>query len=216
MPEVDGLGRSPRARWAIALLAAALAALWLLMMLGGTGPLDRRLYEALYVGGHPALIVFAKFLSLFGDPTVLIPATLLIAGALWWRNHRHTAFTMLLVPLVGRGLNSLVKLDVHRVRPTLEPHLVVENTNSFPSGHSAGSMIFFLTLALLLAHRGRWRHWAAAAAVLASLLVGASRVMLGVHWPSDVIGGWAFGALWTILSLRMAEDLIERPRSLRR
>jgi len=89
---------------------------------------------------------------------------------------------------------------------------VVEKTNSFPSGHSAGSMIFFLTLALLLFHRGRWRHLAVAAAVAASLLVGISRVMLGVHWPSDVVGGWAFGALWVLFSLRMAEDLIERRR----
>jgi undecaprenyl-diphosphatase len=122
---------------------------------------------------------------------------------------------MLVIPMLGRGINSLVKLDVHRLRPTLEPHLVVEKTNSFPSGHSAGSMIFFLTLALLLTHRGRWRHVAAVSAVAVSFLVGVSRVMLGVHWPSDVVGGWAFGAMWVLFSLRMAEDLVER-RALRR
>ncbi len=215
MLAVNGSGRSPRARWAIALLAAALAGLWLLMMLGGTGPLDGLIYESLYAGGHPALIELAKAGSLLGDPWFLVPATLIIALWLWWRGHPHTALTMVVVPLLGRGVNSLAKLDVHRLRPDLEPHLIVERTNSFPSGHAAGSMIFFLTLALLLTHRGPWRRWAAAAAILASLLVGVTRVMLGVHWPSDVVGGWAFGILWVIVSLRMAEDLIER-RSVRR
>ncbi|MEO7654469.1 MAG: phosphatase PAP2 family protein [Sphingomicrobium sp.] len=215
MHRVNGSGRSPRARWAIALLAAALAAILLAMLIGGAGPLDRRLYEALYAGGHPGLVAVATALSLFGDPKVLVPATLIAAAWLWWHNHRHTAGTLLAVTLIGRGVNSLIKLDVHRVRPDLEPHLVVETTNSFPSGHAAGSMILFLTLALLLAHRGPWRRWAVAAAVAISIAVGMTRVMLGVHWPSDVVGGWAFGMLWVIVSLRMAEDLIER-RSVRR
>lgn len=185
------------------------------MMFGGTGPLDRSLFETLYVGGQPRLIKLAKGLSLFGDPWVLIPATLAVAAWLAWRGHRHTALTMLAVPLIGRGVNSLVKLDVGRLRPTLEPHLVIETTNSFPSGHAVGSMIFFLTLALLLTHRGPWRRRWAAGAVLVSLMVGISRVMLGVHWPSDVVGGWAFGAVWVLLTLRMAEDLARR-RSSRR
>lgn len=202
--------RSPAARWAVALTAAALAAIWLMMMLGGTGPLDQSLYETLYAGGQPALVTLAKGLSLLGDPKVLVPATLVIAAWLWWRSHPHTALTLLVVALGGRALNSLLKLDVHRARPDLEPHLMVEHSNSFPSGHAAGSMIFFLTLALLLAHRGQSRRWMAAAAIGLSILVGTSRVMLGVHWPSDVIGGWAFGALWVLFSLRLAEDLVRR------
>lgn len=210
MHPVNGPGRSPPARWTIALVAAALAGIWLLTMLGGTGPLDAKIYETLYVGGHPALIELAKAGSLFGDPWFLIPATLGVALWLLWRGHPHTALTMVIVSLLGRGINSVVKLDVHRLRPTLEPHLVVEKTNSFPSGHSAASMIFFLTLALLLTHSGPWRRLAAAGAVIASLVVGTTRVMLGVHWPSDVIGGWAFGIVWVIVSLRMAEDVVER------
>jgi len=81
----DVPARSPHARWVVIGLATALAAIWLAMMFGGTGPLDQRVYEALYVGGHPALIAIGKALSLFGDPWVLVPATLATALLLWWR-----------------------------------------------------------------------------------------------------------------------------------
>ena len=70
-------------------------------------------------------------------------------------------------------------------------------------------MIFFLTLALVLSESTRWRGAAVSAALLLSFLIGTSRVMLGVHWPSDVIGGWAFGLLWVMLTLRLAHRLIE-------
>jgi undecaprenyl-diphosphatase len=56
-----------------------------------------------------------------------------------------------------------------------------------------------------LTRNTRWHRAAAAGAILLSLLVGLSRVMLGVHWPSDVVGGWAFGLLWVLLTLRLAE-----------
>ena len=69
-------------------------------------------------------------------------------------------------------------------------------------------MIVYLAMALALTAGTRWHRAAAAGAVLLSLLVGVSRVMLGVHWPSDVIGGWAFGMLWVLLTLRLAGRLI--------
>ena len=68
-------------------------------------------------------------------------------------------------------------------------------------------MIFYLTLALALTGHTRWRRIAAAGAILLSLLIGTSRVMLGVHWPSDVVGGWSFGMLWVLLTLRRTERL---------
>ena len=85
---------------------------------------------------------------------------------------------------------------------------MVVKTSSFPSGHAASSMIFYLSLALVLSAHSPRRFAVAAAAIVLSLLVGASRVMLGVHWPSDVIGGWAFGLLWVLLTLRPAERLL--------
>ena len=70
-------------------------------------------------------------------------------------------------------------------------------------------MIFYLALALALTAPSRQRFAAASGAIMLSLLIGTSRVMLGVHWPSDVIGGWAFGILWVLLTLRPAERLLQ-------
>ncbi|HEY8434743.1 MAG TPA: phosphatase PAP2 family protein [Sphingomicrobium sp.] len=186
-----------------------LACIWLAMLLLGRGPLDRRLEVALYAAGHPTLVLLARIFTFLGEPTVLIGAG--FAVALWlWREHRgRFALALLLVVLLGRGLSEVQKLWIARARPTLEPHLVVVKTSSFPSGHATSSMIFYLTLALALAPPG-WRRAAAAGAILLSLLVGLSRVMLGVHWPSDVVGGWSFGLLWVLITLRRAERLFER------
>jgi undecaprenyl-diphosphatase len=70
-------------------------------------------------------------------------------------------------------------------------------------------MIFFLALALVLTSGTRWRYVSVAGAILLSLLIGISRVMLGVHWPSDVVGGWAFGMMWVLLTLRLAERFVK-------
>jgi membrane-associated phospholipid phosphatase len=185
----------------------ALAAIWLAMLLLGRGALDRGIYEALYAGRDPSLVVVARIFTALGEPTVLIGAGFVVTGWLWWTGRMRMAAALLLVVLVGRGLAEVQKYSIARARPMLEPHLVVVKTWSFPSGHAASSMIFYLTLALALAAPTRRRRIAAAAAVLLSLLIGVSRVMLGVHWPSDVVGGWAFGMLWVLLTLRRSERL---------
>jgi undecaprenyl-diphosphatase len=195
------------ARLRLQLTAAALAAIWLAMLTLGRGPVDRGLYEVLYAGGHPALVLIARIFTALGEPTVLIGAGIIVAALLWHRARGRLALGLLLVILLGRGLSEVQKYWIARARPDFEQHLVVVKTSSFPSGHATSSMIFYLTLALALAPRGRTRRLAAAAAVLLSLLIGTSRVMLGVHWPSDVIGGWSFGMLWVLLTLRRAERL---------
>src|SRR3954452_17127463 len=182
-------------------------------MLGfGAGPLDRSIYEIVYAGHRPTLIVIARIATFFGEPTVLIGAGFAVAAWLWWRGRQRLAGALLLIILFGRALAEAQKYTIARVGPDLEPHLVVVKTSAFPSGHAASSMIFYLTLALALTAGTRWSRPAAGAAILLSLLIGASRVMLGVHWPSDVIGGWAFGLLWVLLTFKRAERLISGTR----
>lgn len=197
-----------RLHWRFITAILALAGLWLAMLLCGRGPLDRSIYEALYAGHRPALVVVARFFTAVGEPTVLIVAGFLFAGLLWREGRGRFALALLLVIMVGRGLSEIQKYWVARARPDLEPHLVVVKTSSFPSGHATSSMIFYMTLALALAGDTRWRVPTAAAAVLLSLCIGASRVMLGVHWPSDVVGGWSFGLLWVLLTLKPAERFL--------
>jgi membrane-associated phospholipid phosphatase len=197
--------RPARVRYVAAI--TALAAVWLTMLLFGRGPLDRSIYETLYAGGRPALVTIARIFTAFGEPTVLVGAGFVIAGWLWLRSRGRFALGLLVVILVGRGLSEVQKYWIARARPELEPHLVVVKTSSFPSGHATSSMIFYLTLALALTAPGGQRRMAAIAAVLLSLAIGTSRVMLGVHWPSDVIGGWSFGLLWVLVTLPRAERL---------
>jgi undecaprenyl-diphosphatase len=183
-----------------------LAAVWLAMLLLGRGPLDRSLAQSLYAGGKPALVLAARVFTAIGEPTVLVGAGFLVAAWLWWQGRGRFALRLLLVILIGRGLSEVQKYWIARARPDLEPHLVAVKTSSFPSGHATSSMIFFLVLALALSPR-EWRRLSAAGAILLSLLIGTSRVMLGVHWPSDVIGGWSFGMLWVLLTLPRAERI---------
>lgn len=196
------------AHWRFIAAIVALAAVWLAMLLLGRGALDRNLYESLYAGHWPALVVVARVFTALGEPTVLIGAGFLFAVFLWREGRARFALALLLVILVGRGLSEVQKYWIARARPDLEPHLVVVKTSSFPSGHATSSMIFYLTIAIALTAGTRWQRRAAAAAVLLSLCVGVSRVMLGVHWPSDVVGGWAFGMLWVLLTLRSAERVL--------
>ena len=173
----------PARRWQWGFIAALLilAAIWLAMLLGGTGAFDRTVYEALYAGHRPLLLAVARLFTALGEPTVLVTAGFLVAGWIWWRHHPHLALAVLLIVLVGRGLAEAQKYWIARVRPDLEPHLVVVKTSSFPSGHATSSMIFYLTVALALSAGTRWHRLAAAAAVLLALLIGTSRVMLGVR-----------------------------------
>ena len=202
-------GQPPwRVQWRFIIAVPALAGVWLAMLLGGVGPADRAIYEALYAGHRPALLATARAFTLLGEPTLLIGASALIALWLWRAGRGRVGLALLATTLAGRLLGEAQKYWIARARPEIEPHLVVVKTSSFPSGHATSSMIFYLALALRLVCRGRWRFAAAAAAILLSLLIGTSRVMLGVHWPSDVVGGWAFGLLWVLLTLGPAERLL--------
>jgi undecaprenyl-diphosphatase len=201
--------RTTAAQFRFAAAIVALAAIWLAMLLWGGGPLDRAIYQALYAGGHPTVIVIARAFTALGEPTVLIVAGFLTAFLLWRAGHRHLPWVLIAITLIGRGISELQKYWIGRVRPDVSPHLVIVKTSSFPSGHATSSMIFYLTMALALTVGTRWHRVAAAGAILLSLLIGTSRVMLGVHWPSDVVGGWAFGMLWVLLTLRVAGRLIQ-------
>jgi undecaprenyl-diphosphatase len=197
-----------RVQWRFIVAVTALAGIWLAMLLGGASTVDRTLYEALYAGRRPILLAIARAFTFLGDPTLLIGAGALLALWLWSAGRRRLGLALLLVTMTGRGLGEAQKYWIARARPDLEPHLVIVKTSSFPSGHATSSMIFYLSLALALTAHSRRRFATAAGAILLSLLIGTSRVMLGVHWPSDVIGGWAFGMLWVLLTLRPAERLL--------
>jgi undecaprenyl-diphosphatase len=103
--------------------------------------------------------------------------------------------------LGGQALSHLAKLGFSRPRPDLVPHGVEVATTSFPSGHSMMAAVTYLTLAVMLARSERHlsiRAFYISVAAILAMLVGVSRVYLGVHWPSDVLAGWTLGAAWAL------------------
>jgi undecaprenyl-diphosphatase len=192
-------------------VAAVLVGLWLTMMLFGTGDTDRAILHALYAGDRPLLANVARGVTLLGDGRWV--TFVAIGAGLYLMQQRRlaTAVVVLLGTGLGRGLTELQKLEVNRLRPPEDLHLVSTISLSYPSGHSANAMMTYLLLAMLLP-RERRLAWIAAALAL-TLLVGLSRVMLGVHWPTDVAGGWAYGALWTLLLVTADQSLRQNVRS---
>ncbi|MEQ8403591.1 MAG: phosphatase PAP2 family protein [Oceanicaulis sp.] len=104
--------------------------------------------------------------------------------------------------VTGTSLVSVFKGAFDRARPDIVEHLTHATSSSFPSGHATAAALTYLTLGLMLASaqtRRRAKIFIIWCAVLIAALVGASRVYLGVHWPTDVLAGWAFGSAWSIL-----------------
>jgi undecaprenyl-diphosphatase len=123
-----------------------------------------------------------------------------------------TALFILVAVAGGQALSSLLKAGVDRPRPDLVSHLANETSLSFPSGHAMVSAVTFLTLGSLAARflPGRTtKIFVLCLAVLTTLLVGVSRVYLGVHWPSDVLAGWCAGFAWAMLCW-LAARLLQR------
>jgi undecaprenyl-diphosphatase len=191
----------------VTIAAVLLALLWFAMLTVGTGTADDDLYRALYAGGRPLLVWIAYAFTTLGSAWVTVPLGLAAFGYLAWARRKEAAIVTFVVIMVGRLLVEAQKYSIGRFRPEDEVHLVPVSTPSFPSGHSANSMIVCLTLAIVFFGHTRWRYPAAALAVLLSVCIGISRIMLGVHWPTDVIGGWAFGLLWVMLALPQVERL---------
>jgi undecaprenyl-diphosphatase len=154
----------------------------------------------------------SREVTVLGGGVVLTLITLVVAGYLLIE--RGYASTLLLFVAVGGGtlLTSVLKGYFDRDRPTAIPHLADSLFKSYPSGHSMMSSVVYLTLAVLLARameRRRVKVYCVIVALLLSFLVGASRVYLGVHYPTDVIGGWAAGTAWALLCW-LAANLLEK------
>ena len=133
-----------------------------------------------------------------GDTFVRVAVSLIALGALLARR-RWLAGAGLFVTVGGAfGLNALAKALVARPRPDPLPHLDAVNGPGFPSGHAAGAAALAFGLAFYLVPP-RWRGRAVAGGLVFMLLVGLSRVALGVHWPSDVVAGWCEGAGWALV-----------------
>ena len=187
---------------------------------GDTTRFDRTLLLALREANNPAdpigptwLEEAARDMTALGGHLVLTLVTLATLAYLTMTRKTHAA--LLVIAAVGGGmlLSTALKVGFERPRPDLVPHAARVYTASFPSGHAMLSAVTYLTLGALLARvqpQRRLKAFLLGLAVIITIMVGASRVYLGVHWPSDVLAGWCVGAAWASLCWFIALQLQRR------
>jgi undecaprenyl-diphosphatase len=185
------------------------------VMEGDTTTLDTRILVALRKSDDPSRPIGPSWvenslldLTAIGGPTVLGLVVVAVVGFLLLQTRYRTAIVVLATAASGELVNYVLKNLFLRPRPDVVPHLRDVTTTSFPSGHAMESAIIYLTLGAMLmqlSERRITKVYSMGIAIALTLLVGISRVYLGVHYPTDVIAGWMFGFFWASLSWIVAK-----------
>ncbi|NOK23488.1 phosphatase PAP2 family protein [Corallococcus carmarthensis] len=192
---------------------------------GETQDIDERIVRSLRRPEDPALprgpwwlAETARDVTSLGGFPVLSFLTVAVCGFLLVARRYRTSLFVLSSIVGGWILNALLKNLFHRPRPSVVPHLTETLSTSFPSGHAMLSAITYLTLGALLAqfaeHR-RVKVYLLTVALILSVLVGCTRVYLGVHYPTDVLGGWVAGLAWALFVTVAARFVRRRSPALR-
>lgn len=163
------------------------------------------------VGMHSGLTAFMKVITEIFDPTIVIIASCLIVAFFMYKKMRFQATRFLVSILAISGIVWIAKNIVVRARPAAG--LIAETGFSFPSGHAAVSLVFFMLLYMSLADlsngylkKHRVLRWVCLiVAIIMPILIGFSRVYLGVHYLSDVLAGYIFGAIIAALARLLSE-----------
>lgn len=183
-----------------AMLIAAVILLGLAIGAGWMEAGDIRFADALvFRAGESsaALITFMQGISWVGGGVPRWIVVALLSLLVWrWSGSRH-ALALAGASLSASLASSALKAAFDRARPDLITHLDHVSNASYPSGHAANTAVLYLLLAGLAPPRWRASFWALAAAMI--VLNGLSRIMLGVHWPTDIVGGTMLGAAFALL-----------------
>lgn len=157
----------------------------------------------------------ARDVTGLGSTVVLTFTALAVTGFFLLRHERHLAIYVAIAVTTGSIASVLLKSGFDRPRPDLVAHGQYVYTASFPSGHSMLSAVVFLTLGALVAgaQKGRvMQIYVLGLSALLAFAVGVSRIYLGVHWPTDVLGGWAAGTGWALMCWAVSSHLRSRGR----
>lgn len=195
-----------RFRWAF-ICAGAFAVLALIVRTGRSEGFDDWGLQFMEAIRGPGLTQFFVAITTIGGGVSLFPLALLVALVLYIRGHRQDALLYLVSTMIGWAIYAGLKASFARPRPTLIPRLSVAGWWSFPSGHSMLSTIVLGSAVILLTKSPVLR----AVGGVMILLIMASRVYLGVHYPSDVIGGMFAGCAAVAVMLGLREKRMAPP-----
>jgi len=181
---------------------------------GKTYVFDRRIALALRDPADPSVPIgpawlqeAARDVTSLGSIVVLVIITLSVVGYLFLARQQGGAWLMLIAVFGGILLNDLLKFAFSRPRPDIVVPFARVFTTSFPSGHAALSAITYLTIGALLARTHSpfaLQVYVMSLAAFLAILIGLSRIYLGVHYTSDVLAGWCVGVAWAIACWMMA------------
>lgn len=152
--------------------------------------------------GPEFMRAIVRDITALGGATLLPIILLIVFGFLILQRNYSSILMIVSANIGGFLLVTILKFGFSRDRPDIVPQLMTETTPSFPSGHSMMSTVAYLTLAVLLAinfSEKKIRVYIIAVAFIISVLIGISRIYLGVHYPTDVLAGWAVGLAWASL-----------------
>lgn len=189
-----------RLLWAAAALIAATILLGFAVGAGWTGTADWQVSEMLSFRideSNPAFVAFMQGASWIGGGTPRWIIVILLCGLVWHWCGPRCAVALGGASLLSNLASSLLKLGFGRARPDLIDHLDHQASFSYPSGHATSAAVVYLLLAWLAPPRWRRAAWSLAGAMI--ILNGFSRIMLGVHWASDILGGTMLGAGFALL-----------------
>ncbi|MDP3997394.1 MAG: LssY C-terminal domain-containing protein [bacterium] len=172
---------------------------------------DTRIANLLYAWRSPEVVSFFGLVTILGQTVFVLPMALALSMWWWVRQRRWLIVSLWLVVLGTYAFVAASKLVFHRPRPAGPIPVFLESSYSFPSSHAAAAMALYgFCVYALFRFAGRWRHKAAyvigGAAVI--VLIGLSRLYLGVHYWSDVWSGYLLGALWVIVGVALTEWLV--------
>jgi undecaprenyl-diphosphatase len=169
------------------------------VLAGETQAFDVAILQWLNAHQHPLLTSLMIEMTYLGTGSVVVVVVGVAALFLWHTEHKHSARLLLAATIGNLLLNGALKLVYHRVRPSVFVWQTVAVSSSFPSGHAMSATVVYGTVAYLVM-RLQSHHWARmltlGTATMLILLVCFTRLYLGVHYPSDVIGGMIVGLAW--------------------
>jgi membrane-associated phospholipid phosphatase len=221
----DDIQTEPKAtvpKYKIKLVIAALIAFWTPVII--FSKLAGEIVEKEHIGIDRSILLWLHshansfydhlflFFTTLGNAEVLGPITILIVAGLLIRKQRLKAFIVFFGVFGAAAANLILKALFHRDRPALWQSAVHEASYSFPSGHAMLSCALIVSIILITWHtRARWV--AVAAGVATIILIGISRLYLGVHYPTDIIAGWSAGLAWVVIVHIIANGLAYKRRT---
>lgn len=223
-PWLRGVGRSEVILLASACLAVLIGYQFIELsddvLEGDTRTFDRWAVRAFRTADDPTMPVGPGWvheagldLTALGSHAIIVLVVAAVGIFLALQRHWRVMWLVLAASLGAMALSAGSKELIGRDRPEVVPHLREVTSPSFPSGHATLAAAVYLTLGAVLAQvvRGRWtRTYCLLLPMIIVFVVGLSRVYLGVHYPTDVLGGWALGLAWALVCWAVAHYLKER------